>query len=392
MWNDWKVIDADAHFHEPIDLWDKWLEPAYKDRVPKVIGLNGINFIYEPDGKIIPMGEGKTGHSSEAYRWLEQKYGEAYHRWWSSDIRLADMDTFGWDIQVILPTGGNGNFAADASLKDPDVGAALSRAYHNFCVDYCSLNSARLKFIAVLPAGDTFLMMEEAKRSLEELGAVAFRTPLLPDGKWLHHREFDVLWELATDCDVPVLCHGEYLRRRFQPFASIKREESAFAALDHAIGFAFDNMASVGQFIFGGILERNPKLRVGILESNVGWVPFWLDRLDAHAEGRQSAFGDSTLMTLKPSEYFMRQCIISADADEGSMKYAVDYLGDDHIVFNTDYPHPDAPDPKSVRPSFLEQSISDKAKKKILWDNAITLYGKKLETEFESYLKTKELL
>ena len=74
------------------------------------------------------------------------------------------------------------------------------------------------------------------------------------------------------------------------------------------------------------------------------------------------------------------------------MKYTVDYLGDDHIVFNTDYPHLDAPDPKSVRPSFLEQSISDQAKKKILWDNAITLYGKKLETEFESYLETKELL
>ena len=140
MWNDWKVIDADAHFHEPIDLWDKWLEPAYKQQVPKVIGLNGINFVYEPDGKIIPRGEGKTGHSREAYRWLEEKYGEAYHKWWSSDIRLSDMDTFGWDIQVILPTGGNGNFAADASLKDPDVGAALSRAYHNFCVDYCSAN------------------------------------------------------------------------------------------------------------------------------------------------------------------------------------------------------------------------------------------------------------
>ena len=56
MWNDMKVIDADAHMHEPQDLWERYVEPQYQDRVPKVIGMNGINFIYEPDGRIIPSG------------------------------------------------------------------------------------------------------------------------------------------------------------------------------------------------------------------------------------------------------------------------------------------------------------------------------------------------
>jgi len=310
---------------------------------------------------------------------MEQKYGEAYHKWWSPDIRLKDMDKHGWDVQVILPTGGNGSFAGDAALKDPEVGGALARAYHNWCREYCDAGPKRLFFTAILPAGDAEIMMAEAHRAVEKLGAVSVRNPLLPDGKWLHHPEMDPLWQFASEADFPITIHGEYLRRRFQPFSSIKSKEPAFAALDHAIGFAFDNMATLGHFIFGGVLERFPKLRLGVLESNVGWAPFWLGRLDEHAHGRQSAFSDAgSIPPLQPSEYFLRQCIISADADEPGLKYAVDYLGEDHIVFNTDYPHPDAPDPGSVRSAFEAQPIGKSAKKKILWDNAVRLYGKRM--------------
>ena len=62
MWKDFKVIDADAHMHEPHYLWERYMEPEYRDQVPKVVGMNGINFIYEPDGKFIPHGKGRTGH------------------------------------------------------------------------------------------------------------------------------------------------------------------------------------------------------------------------------------------------------------------------------------------------------------------------------------------
>jgi len=378
MWKDFKVIDSDAHMHEPEYLWDRYVEAEYHDQVPKVIGMNGINFVYEPDGRIIPHGQGRTGHPASAYRWMEETYGEAYRQWWSPEIRLADMDRFGWDVQVILPTGGNGNFAATASLKDPKLGAAMSRAYHNWCHEYCSVDNGRMKFSGVLPAGDTQEMMIEAHRVVEELGAVSLRNPLLPEGKWLHETEFNDLWQLASDMDFPILAHGEYLQRRFQPFAPIKVKDGAFGALDHAIGFAFDNMATFGHFIFGGVLERFPKLRLGILESNAGWLPFWLGRLDDHAKGRQSNFMDDAPMSLKPSEYFLRQCIISADCDEVALKYVVDFIGDDHIIFNTDYPHPDAPDPRNVMTDFMAQPISDESKRKILWDNPIKLYGSRL--------------
>ena len=77
MWKGFKVIDADAHMHEPQYLWERYMEPEYRDQVPKVIGMNGINFIYEPDGRFIERGKGRTGHPSSVYEGMEEKYGEA---------------------------------------------------------------------------------------------------------------------------------------------------------------------------------------------------------------------------------------------------------------------------------------------------------------------------
>ena len=111
MWKGMKVIDADAHMHEPEYLWDRYVEPKFRDRVPKVSFMDGVFMVYEPDGKIIPKGDLQLRPPPSAWAVLEEKYGEAYRQWWSADIRLKDMDRYGWDIQVLLPTGNNGNFA-----------------------------------------------------------------------------------------------------------------------------------------------------------------------------------------------------------------------------------------------------------------------------------------
>src|SRR6185369_9815878 len=110
MWNGMKVIDADAHMHEPEYLWDRYVEAKYRDRVPKVAYMDGVFMVYEPDGKIIPKGAHQPVLPDSANDVLEAKYGDAYREWWSPAIRLRDMDRFGLDIQVLLPTGKNGNF------------------------------------------------------------------------------------------------------------------------------------------------------------------------------------------------------------------------------------------------------------------------------------------
>jgi uncharacterized protein len=149
-------------------------------------------------------------------------------------------------------------------------------------------------------------------------------------------------------------------------------------ALSHAIAFPVDAMLAMGTMIFGGVLERFPRLRVGFYEANAGWLGWWLSRLDDHLLGRQGRFMYGSHLPLAPSEYFRRQCFVAADADEAELGPVVDYTGGDNILFNSDYPHPDAPFPGSVD-KFLLHAISDDAKRKILWDNSVALYGQRLD-------------
>ena len=383
MWKGMKVIDADAHMHEPPYLWERYVEPKYRDRVPKVAFMDGNRMVYEPDGKIIKKGELKQGPAESANRAMEEKYGEAFREWWSPQIRLKDMDRLGWDVQVILPTGNNGNFAYRVALKDLELGAAMCRAYNNWAHDYCNVDPKRLKFVAVLPGSDVGEMVKEARRAVEKLGAVSVRNPMLPEGKWLHDPENDPLWELASELDFPISVHGEYREHRFQPFRKLEGNrrdplQLALRGLDHALGFPCDNMNSLGHFIFTGILERFPKLRLGILESNVGWLPFWLGRMNQHSHGRNSVMGKPEHLSLLPSEYFKRQCYIACDSDEETLPYVVEYLKGDNIVWNTDYPHADAPEPAKALPDLDAQLIPDEARRKILWDNSIKLFGPRL--------------
>lgn len=383
MWKGMKVIDADAHMHEPKDLWERYVEPKYRDRVPKVAFMDGNRMVYEPDGKIIKKEELQQGPAESANRAMEAKYGEAFRQWWSPAIRLKDMDRLGWDVQVILPTGNNGNFAYRVALKDLELGAAMCRAYNNWAHDYCNADPKRLKFVAILPGSDIGEMVKEARRAVEELGAVSVRNPLLPDGKWLHDPENDRLWALACELDFPISAHGEYREYRFQPFRKLEGNrraplQLALRGLDHALGFPCDNMNTMGHFIFTGILERFPKLRLGVLESNAAWLPFWLWRMNQHSHGRNSVMGKPEHLSMLPSEYFKRQCYIACDSDEESLPHVVDYLKGENIVWNTDYPHADAPEPAKALPDLDAQPISEEARRKILWDNSVKLFGPRL--------------
>ena len=73
MWKGMKVIDADAHMHEPEYLWDRYVEPKFRDRVPKVAFMDGVFMVYEPDGKIIPKGDLQLRPPPSAWEVLEEK-------------------------------------------------------------------------------------------------------------------------------------------------------------------------------------------------------------------------------------------------------------------------------------------------------------------------------
>jgi len=136
--------------------------------------------------------------------------------------------------------------------------------------------------------------------------------------------------------------------------------------------FPIGNMLALMSMVIGGVFHRFPKLRVGFMESGCGWLPFWLERLDEHYELMpEQAPG----IDRKPSEYVLEgNCFISCEPDEHMLKQVIDLLGDERIVYASDYYHWDCSFPDTVKLIAERNDISDASKKRILSENAKALY------------------
>ena len=124
--------------------------------------------------------------------------------------------------------------------------------------------------------------------------------------------------------------------------------------------------------VAGGVLARHAKLRVAFLEANCSWLPWLLWRLDEGWEREGDVWAPD--VTMAPSDYFKRQCVVSAEPDEATIKHVIDHLGGRSIVFSTDYPHGDSKYPEAVD-HFLELPITEDDKRSILWGNCAHYYA-----------------
>ncbi len=113
------------------------------------------------------------------------------------------------------------------------------------------------------------------------------------------------------------------------------------------------------------MLERHPALRVAFLESGCGWLPYWLWRMDEHWETAEGVDGEPQL-PMKPSDYFQPRGWISGESDEPYVGAVLDFIGEDRLLFASDYPHLDH--------TMVAMPIADVAKRRILWDNPATFY------------------
>lgn len=388
MKNGFRVIDADAHMQEPFDLWKDYVEPEFYDRRPVVTDVVGKLFFHYAPGELFPeeasdkSGTGlRPGNalfvSERVWRHQEVKYGDAFREFWTPESRIRDMDRYGWDKQVLIPGTGsliNGPRLAD---KDPALILALTRAYNNWAADFASTDASKLKPVVTLPSVGPEQIVAETLRCMTRGEFVTLNLPSANEGQTWEDSSYDAVWNTCVDLDMPVSLHGVNavgpdVRTRYSSKPGI------YVALTHVIGNSLEDMMSLAHFIFTGILERFPTLRISALEGNVAWVPWLVSRMDDHIEGRQVIFTDDNTLPKLPSEYFFRQCFVAGDADEKALKYAADYTDGERIVWNTDYPHPDAPDPDKALDQMLDQPISDEHKRKILWDNPVKLYGERI--------------
>jgi predicted TIM-barrel fold metal-dependent hydrolase len=252
---------------------------------------------------------------------------------------------------------------------DRGFAVALCRTLNDARAEFTRYSPKRLRSVAKLPMIDPQAAAAELRRAVKELGMVGMVTPQHVREKNLDDPSFDVVWKTAEELGVAVCIHGGGQAIDQVPIG-VDRWKTRLEV--HAFTHPVGQMLAVMAFTVGGILHRFPKLRVAFLEANVGWLPFWLDRLDEHWELTPE---QAPNIDRKPSEYFLSgRCFIGCDPDERTIPNVVDLCGEGVVVYASDYCHWDCRFPDTVKIIAERNDLSSSAKAKILSENPRRLY------------------
>jgi predicted TIM-barrel fold metal-dependent hydrolase len=173
----YNVIDADGHILEPVDIWDKYIDPAYRDRAPKMI--------IDTDGKERLLVEGKINEAT-------MKDVEGRPGGFDPHARIPDMDLDGIDAAFLYPSIG----LFSGAVQDPGLAAAMCRAYNRWLADYCKPYPDRLFGVAMLPMQSIPFAIEEMRFARKELGMRGgFLRPNPYNGRMLHHPDYAPFWK-----------------------------------------------------------------------------------------------------------------------------------------------------------------------------------------------------
>jgi predicted TIM-barrel fold metal-dependent hydrolase len=366
-----KILDSDMHIMEPPDLWERYIDSKYKSQAPRGVtseNVRDLRLVY-PDGrewarKTTRKNNSARGQNFERNQEVYRSYAE---RGWNAELQLEAMDIEGIDIAVLYPT--RGLRALVVPDLEPDFAAAIARAYNNWLYDFCQKDPQRLIGAGMVSPYDMNDAVAETRRCVTALGfrAVFLRANPLVNHQW-HDDYYEPLWDVLEELDLSLGFHEstgtgkQQIGERLEPNLMLRRVYAQ----------PMEQMLALGSFCAGGILARHPRLRVGFLEANCSWLPWLLWRLDEGWEREGDVWAPE--LTMAPSEYFKRHCVVSVEPDESTVKYVIDYMGGGQIVFSTDYPHGDSKYPEAVD-HFLQLSISEIDKRNILWDNCAVYYG-----------------
>ncbi|MDG2333888.1 MAG: amidohydrolase family protein [Myxococcota bacterium] len=383
MRDGFKIFDADAHVVEPKNLWERFLDKRYQSRVSWQQPFEGMDR-FRPatvDGRYTQSHKTLYGRQQEAVRWttesMVEKYGDVVNRGFDGASVAESLSVEGVDLAVLYGPG------YDMWLDgiDPDLQAGMARAYNRWAEEMRETSGGRVLAAGPVPLNDITRAVEEVRYAHEHLGTRCFWARPNPfNQRTLGDRYYDPLWEVLQDLDVSFATH------EFMGLAGTSAGGERFSSFVewHACVHQMEAQMAMLAMIINGVYERFPRLRVAYMEAGSAWLPSWLHRIEEHVE--LAGWLEAPECTKEPVEYFKQNCWVTTECDEELVYHVIDEMGDDRILFETDYPHPDSKFPNAVTTFLGQKRLSDQSKRKILWDNAIDFYRfpeSHLPTKFE---------
>jgi predicted TIM-barrel fold metal-dependent hydrolase len=378
------VLDADSHLTDVDDLWTKRAPAAYKDQILHVEDVDG-----ERTWVVEGLAVGKAGGGSTIDReGIKHPFQESMVEWdferahigaWDIDTRLEVLDAMGIQHQVLYPNALGLGGQALADVKDPVLRNLCVEIFNDSRAEIQSRTNNRLLPMPILPSWDIDACVREAQRisGMGLRGVNMTSDPQDLGAPDLANRAWDPLWEACADLELPVHFHiGSSLTAMnfFGQYFWESQHEYVKPAIGGAMLF-IGNARVVINTIFAGVFDRHPKLKMVSVESGIGWVPFILETMDW--ELPENAPVQAAELDRAPSEYFKTNWYATMwfETGRGHLQELVDKVGEDNIMFETDFPHP-----TSLWPKPLEHvqdamaTLRPETRRKILAENGNKLY------------------
>ena len=353
-WTLGKIVDADAHIDPPHDMWRDYLPASQRDKAPVIEEGDECDWIvFEGTRRPVRMISNQAGRTGKDFK-MVGKLSEQ-RAVWDANVRLADMDSDGIDQAVLFGGGPLGTL-------DNELYLASYEAYQNWVMDWAKADPRRLYPVGYVPMRD----IDETIGHIQRLAKKGFRAINLPafpqnpeawkttsgvaalkDGQvsaltgdpkgamQYYQPEFDRLWAVLCDLDLTVTMHLGGRVPRFgdaQHFlADMPMSKTAMAE-------------PIGIFIFNGIFQRFPKLRLAQVESGVGWFAWYCEYVTRTWEKQR--FWTKSTLSESPAFYMDRQVYGSFIQDRIGILLRHE-PGGKNIMWSSDYPHSETTFPNS---------------------------------------------
>jgi predicted TIM-barrel fold metal-dependent hydrolase len=343
-----EVIDADVHVTPPPTFWVEYLSPKFRDRAPTVESDGEFDYIvFEGERRKVNLMQSQAGREFDQYK-NSGKQSDMRVGGWMPKQRLDDMNRDGIDKAVIFGGG-------PLQTGDLDLHMDSFDAFNRWQSDFCADSDGRLFAAAFLPMVDvqhTISMMRAARRR----GDVAVNLPAFPqslekftkkDSIWQamtgdmtgnrQYRDpvFDPLWAAAVELDMPLTFHLG---------ARVSRFKDKINFLPDIVMGKPAMLEIVGIMIYGGVFDRFPRLRIGLIEAGVGWIPWAANYMD-RTWHMQRHWTECDIKH-PPSYYFDQNVYASFISDPIGVELR-HHPGGKNIMWSSDYPHSETTFPHS---------------------------------------------
>jgi predicted TIM-barrel fold metal-dependent hydrolase len=342
------VVDADVHVTPPPTFWAQYLSPKFRDRAPTVESEGEFDYIvFEGERRKVNLMQSQAGREFNQYK-NSGKLSDMRVGGWMPKQRLDDMNRDGIDKAVIFGGG-------PLQTGDLDLHMDSFDAFNRWQSDFCADSDGRLFAAAFLPMVNvehTISMMRAARKR----GDVAVNLPAFPqsldkftkkDSIWqamtgdvtgnrqYRDAEFDPLWAAAVELDMPITFHLG---------ARVSRFKDKINFLPDIVMGKPAMLEIVGIMIYGEVFDRFPKLRIGLIEAGVGWIPWAANYMDRTWQMQRHW----TECNIKhpPSYYFDQNVYASFISDPIGVELR-HHPGGKNIMWSSDYPHSETTFPHS---------------------------------------------